>query len=327
MSEIEAVATPPTLPNQVQEWEAVIWDEVLPIVMLSWSATVERRSGSVRTPKEYAAYVLRFVKEHGPDPRIVTSGMVEAFAYGAGPSGEAPSASTVTVRLSALRSWFDFLRRHKVRPDNPVDDVPRPRASAPVPRGLTNDELVRLIEAMPEQKRDGSLNPRGLRDRAIVITAVLTGLRRTEVLSLTRGQIDTRGDVPYYRVRVKGGQERHRELPRPALEAMARYWASRGIAFDDLPDDARVFDITGSGFAMSLTRAAQRAGIPIVRVHDLRHSSAKLRRDGGASLEHVQHHLGHANLATTARYLARLEGSRDDGWSGPAAALGLTGEK
>ena len=45
--------------------------------------------------------------------------------------------------------------------------------------------------------------------------------------------------------------------------------------------------------------------------------------EAGASLEDVQQHLGHANMATTARYLARLEGTRDVGWEGPAGALGL----
>ena len=57
--------------------------------------------------------------------------------------------------------------------------------------------------------------------------------------------------------------------------------------------------------------------------HVLRHSAAKLRRQSGASIEDVGALLGHRNLFTTARYLARMEGERDTGWHGVAAALGV----
>ena len=57
--------------------------------------------------------------------------------------------------------------------------------------------------------------------------------------------------------------------------------------------------------------------------HALRHSAAKLRRDSGASIEEVQSFLGHRNLATTARYLVRLQGERDSGWPAVAAVLGV----
>ena len=49
----------------------------------------------------------------------------------------------------------------------------------------------------------------------------------------------------------------------------------------------------------------------------------KLRRNNGASIEDVPTLLGHASIATTARYLARMEGEEDDGWQGVATALGV----
>jgi len=284
-------------------------------VLAAWLAQVAKRTGSKRTPTEYAAYVRRFM-ETVPDPAAATAAHAHAFAYAPGPTGKEPSASTVTVRLAALRSWFDFVRRAGLRPDNPCDDVRRPRASAPTPNGLTADELRQLLDALPE-------GDRGRRDRAIIITAVLTGLRRTEVLSMTRGSLDLRGDVAFYRIRAKGGSERHRELPRPVLDAIRAYWAGRGVRLDTMDPEMRLFPITEPGFAAALKRYGARAGLPHIHVHALRHSSAKLRRDAGATLEDVQQHLGHANMATTARYLAKLEGSRDTGWQGPAAALGL----
>jgi len=58
-----------------------------------------------------------------------------------------------------------------------------------------------------------------------------------------------------------------------------------------------------------LRRYGARIGVEGLTVHALRHTAAKLRRPSGASLESVQAVLGHANIATTARYLARLEGA------------------
>ncbi len=61
------------------------------------------------------------------------------------------------------------------------------------------------------------------------------------------------------------------------------------------------------GFYKNLRAYAERAGLKDVTPHVLRHSAAKLRRDTGASSEAVDSLLGHRNLATTSRYLARVE--------------------
>jgi integrase/recombinase XerD len=87
--------------------------------------------------------------------------------------------------------------------------------------------------------------------------------------------------------------------------------------------DERLFTVTAAGFYSNLRRYAERAGLGGITPHVLRHSAAKLRRDGGASLEQVSALLGHRNLATTSMYLARLEGDEDPGWRSAAALLDL----
>ena len=64
------------------------------------------------------------------------------------------------------------------------------------------------------------------------------------------------------------------------------------------------------GFGQNLARYGKKAKLGHVTPHALRHSAAKLRRKTGASIEDVGALLGHQSIATTARYLARLEGSR-----------------
>jgi integrase/recombinase XerD len=174
-----------------------------------------------------------------------------------------------------------------------------------------------LLEVIPD-------TPAGVRDRALNMTAVLTGRRRAEVLGLRAGDIEHRGTVAYYRARTKGGSQRFREFPAPALNAITRALSARGERLEDMAEDAPLFAISSPGFYKNLRTYATQAGLSGVTPHVLRHSAAKLRRDKGASIEAVSAFLGHRNLATTDRYLRRLEGEHDSGWHDVAADLGLS---
>jgi integrase/recombinase XerD len=268
----------------------------------------------VRTPAEYVRILDRFLAGL-PSPEVATAADVHAFAYGPGPSGKVPSPSTVVVRLAALSGFYDFARRMDLVSRNPAAEVKRPRQRQPLPRGLGAGELRLLLAAVPA-------TPSGLRDRAIIITAVLTALRRSEVLGLQAGDLTRNGSV-YFRVRTKGGVERRRELPAPAFAAITSALAACGRTLEKMDPDDRLFDVSSAGFYANLRRYASRAGLNGVTPHVLRHSAAKLRRDSGSTLEQVSALLGHRNLATTSTYLARLEGDEDQGWRSAAALLGV----
>jgi integrase len=151
---------------------------------------------------------------------------------------------------------------------------------------------------------------------------VLTGLRREELINLTASSIGLDDDgTPMYTARTKGGKLRYRELPAPAWEAITAYLKASGRSLATLDDDARIFPITSQTLYDNLRRYGRAIGIDGLTVHTLRHTAAKLRRRAGASLEDVQAVLGHSNIATTARYLARLEGAKDTGWAAAAALL------
>lgn len=276
---------------------------------------VAQRTGSERTPREYARYIERFLS--GVDePAQATPPQLHAFAYGPGPSGKLPSSSTVGVRLAALRGFYDFARRMGLVERNPADDVKRPKAQEPTPRGLSPEEIRLLLDAIPD-------SPSGARDAGLIVTALLTGLRRAELLALRAGDLERRGSSVYYHVRTKGGSLRHRELPEDALLAIERGLEAQGTPLASLPEDAPLFPISSHGFYKNLQSYAKRAGLKDVTPHVLRHSAAKLRRDTGASIEAVGSFLGHRSLHTTSRYLARLEGEEDPGAAPVAHMLGL----
>ena len=102
----------------------------------------------------------------------------------------------------------------------------------------------------------------------------------------------------------------------PALEAQGR-------PLEGLDPQDRIFDIAHQTYYAYLRKHARRAGLAGLKPHDLRNTAAKLRRNNGASIEDVSAFLGHRNIATTATYLARMEGEDDNWWQGVAQAMGV----
>lgn len=310
------------------EAELVLFDDTAPAwerALYAFLAEKERRSGSRRTVDAYSSTLQRFFGRLGKPPDRVTSQEVFAFAYGRGPSGREPKPITIGARLACISSFYRFLIRMKLASSNPCDEIERPRASPSPPRGLSAEEIRRLLAVIPE-------TPEGLRDRAIVLTLVLTGRRRSEILNLRARDISTAGGL-FYTYRGKGGKKAKRELPRPAFEAIETALAAWGKDLATMeagaslwPSRHRAADsagITDGTFYASLKRYLVAAGLPPAGVHILRHAAAKLRREAGETVEDVSHFLDHSSLQVTSVYLRRLEGQEDRGWGKIAEALGV----
>jgi len=292
---------------------------------VNWSNAVsafltekEHRTGSERTAHDYGLILIQLFKRVHTSPDRITPDQIISFAYGIGDSGREPAATTIRSRLAVVSSLYKFLIRMGLTDANPVDRIMRPRAEPPAPRGLTPDEIKRLLAATPP-------TPAGSRDRAIILCCVLTGRRRTEIVTLCGKDLRVTDDgIVFYTYRGKGNRIRTRQLPPPCVEAIDGFLRDLGKALHLLAPEEPVFPSTyGSGRAVSVhgfylnfKRHMSNAGLAHVNggVHILRHSAAKLRRDVGQSLEEVSGFLDHTNLAITARYLSRLEGETDTGW-------------
>jgi site-specific recombinase XerD len=283
----------------------------------------ERRSGSRRTVDAYSRMLQRFFSTLRKTPEHVTPPDVFAFAHGIGPSGRKPAAITIGARLACVSSFYRFLMRMKIVSTNPCDQLERPRVSPSPPRGLSAEEIRRLLAVVPE-------TPAGLRDKAIVITLALTGRRRSEVMNLKAGDIIRIGGL-FYEYRGKGGKQAKRELPRPAFDAIERALSAWGKSLVSMDPEESIWPslssnglgVTSGTFSTNLKKYLGDAGLPVAGVHVLRHSAAKLRRDAGESVEDVSRFLDHSSLAVTTTYLRRLEGQEDRGWARVAQALGI----
>ena len=288
-------------------------------------AEKERRSGSKRTVDAYSRTLQRFFGTLGKPPDQITSQNVFAFAHGRGPSGREPALVTIGARLACVSSFYRFLIRMKIVSSNPCDEIERPRVSPNPPKGLSAEEIRRLLVVIPD-------TPAGLRDRAIILTLTLTGRRRSEVLNLKAGDIEQTGGL-FYQYRGKGGKRAKRELPRPAFDAIERALAVWGRSLVEMEPGESLWParypksngngVTSGTFYTNLRRYLKKAGLPPAGVHILRHSAAKLRRDAGESIEDVSRFLDHSSLAVTTVYLRRLEGEEDRGWGRVAEALGV----
>ena len=218
--------------------------------------------------------------------------------------------TTVNRKLAALRVYFAFCKAHGYRTDDlPTDGVRRVAEQPSGPRWFLKREVNGLIRAVERYGRGADRS----RDLAIVLTLRHTGLRVGELVALTLPDVTLGQRGGQLRVRGKGNKERVVPLNHEVRQALIAYLAVRA----ERPDhDAyeEVFlgqrgPLSAHGVEVLVTKYAQRAGLPALRPHALRHSFAKHLLDAGEDLVTVQVLLGHSNLNTTARYTQ--PGARD----------------
>jgi integrase/recombinase XerD len=237
------------------------------------------------------------------DLGVVSGWIREMSRAGLGPRSTAR-------HLSSARGLCKFLMREGILRADPTELAARPRFGRKLPRALGESEMVTLIEAPPPDTL------RGLRDRAMLSLMYAAGLRVSELVSLTIGDVDrARGIVSAL---GKGKKRRLVPLGEVALDHLAAYLHAREADASAkatrlgggnakvspiLFPSPRGGKLTRQAFWKIVGRTARGAGIRgHVHPHQLRHSFATHLLSGGADLRSVQTLLGHANVATTEIY-------------------------
>jgi len=180
------------------------------------------------------------------------------------------------------------------------------------PRWLDKKEqaaLVRETEKVINAAQTEAAKIQGLRDRAVVLLLLNSGLRISELCDLSINDVELSDRKGKLIVRQgKGSKKREVPLNGPAREAL-KNWMKVRAKGDAIFEGKRGDRLSPSGAYRRLAELARRANIKDVSPHTLRHSFGKNLVDAGVGLERVAALLGHSNLNTTRIYTT--PGARD----------------
>jgi integrase/recombinase XerC len=259
-----------------------------------------------------------FTQEDGIALVAVTNSHIRRWAARLHSKGKSPR--TIARTLSAWRGWYDWLSQKQDRPTlkaNPVDDVKAPKRARALPKALSVEQALALInQAIVEAKANPSLET--VRDAAIIELLYSSGLRLSELLGIDAAPSQDRAyesagwldwDSAEVTVLGKGGKRRSVPVGTAAMTSL-RAWleirqqqpAQATPALFLSASNARLSPRTVQARLRSL---AIRAGLPThVHPHMMRHSFASHVLQSSHDLRAVQEMLGHASIASTQIYTA-----------------------
>jgi integrase/recombinase XerC len=231
---------------------------------------------------------------------------VQVRTFAAASHAQGLAARSIQRRLSALRTFFEFLMREGASMRNPAVDVRAPKQKKRLPATLDADQMGRLLAF----RTDDTLSAR---DKAVMELFYSSGLRLTELVSLDVTSIDLKDRT--VRVIGKGAKSRILPIGRHAIAALQRWLAERAVLFARTAAGAHpvhpgpVF-VGRSGRRLSARAVqlrvdlwARRQGLGVhVHPHMFRHSFATHLLESSGNLRGVQELLGHADIATTQVY-------------------------
>jgi integrase/recombinase XerC len=245
---------------------------------------------------------LGTLADFGAKRRIAAWGALDhqhMRTFAAALHGAGLSPRSIQRRLSAARTFFEFLMREGHCTRNPARDVRAPKSKKRLPATLDADQMGRLLAF----RVDDSLSAR---DKAIMELFYSSGLRLTELVTLSLGAIDLKDRT--VRVLGKGSKTRIVPIGRFGVDALKR-WLKERVAWAGTAGTDALF-IGRSGRPLSV-RAVQlrvgtwgrRQGIGVhVHPHMFRHSFATHLLESSGDLRGVQELLGHADIGTTQIY-------------------------
>lgn len=235
--------------------------------------------------------------------------------------------NTVYARMSRLSSFFAWLiadpvigRRLRT---NPVS-LARPKCPAPYQsessKSLSDDEMSRLLASVRKEANEGSVIDK--RDYALLLLFFLSGLRRSEVISLRGKDIDVLDGKLIIKYRRKGGRYVGRELAdSDVITAIEDYLACSGRV--NVRDSERPLwtrhdragrvgaPLTSHAFVKNIKHHAAAVGLKGFHLHQTRHTFARIFSEDSGSMAETQEALDHANVATTRAYVQRIAIKRD----------------
>jgi integrase/recombinase XerC len=217
--------------------------------------------------------------------------------------------TSVTRKISSIRSIFGYLCNRGIRNDNPTIGINTPKLPERLPHFLEEDELILLLNA-PDIK-----SKIGLRDKAILETLYSTGMRVSELVALNINNLDTANKEAGYTSLIITGKRNKQRMVIIGGEAQSSINDYISLSRFELLKNRKTEDMGELFLNKSGTRLSARSiGRMLhkyilmtcakhnISPHSLRHTFATHMLNNGADLRTVQQLLGHAALTTTEVY-------------------------
>ncbi|CUS96962.1 tyrosine recombinase XerC [Candidatus Chrysopegis kryptomonas] len=211
--------------------------------------------------------------------------------------------TSISAKLSAVKSFFKFLVKFKIIPSNPTIGFSL-KTEKSLPVFLEEDKIEKLMN-LPDLKTD-----EGVRDRALLEFLYSTGVRVSELCGLNIDDVDFSNET--VKVLGKGGKFRVVPFGRKAREALREYLKIRDnfTTNEQSEDDKKALFVSKSGKRITKSEVYEIVSKYISAVadlerkgpHVLRHSFATHLLNHGADIMAVKELLGHSSLSTTQRY-------------------------
>ena len=227
----------------------------------------------------------------------VTPGEVRAWMVSLIENGCA--AGTVHRKMSALRSFYRYMNKHGLSGSDPLAGLKLPKKPKQLPVFVAEEALDRLLD---DYKFGDNFS--GIRDRTIIEFLYLTGMRRSELISLRDGDVDLSSG----QVRVTGKRNKQRVIPLAAsfLKSLEIYLQARSKT----GHAGEWFFVTDKGnklYDKGVYNTVRRYLSMVTTVekkspHVLRHTFATHMLNHGADLNSIKELLGHASLSATQVY-------------------------
>jgi len=225
----------------------------------------------------------------------------DIIAYLAERRQQGMAARTLARELVSLKTLYRFLHGQQAGTADPTAQIQAPRQGHYLPDVLTLHEVEQLLQA-PDTS-----TPLGKRDAALLEMLYATGLRASELIALTVGDVQT--TTGYVKVRGKGGKERLVPVGEMAAVQLDDYLLAGRPQLLKARSAVHLFvnrsaaGLTRQGLWKIVKKYLHQAAIhKPFSPHTLRHAFATHLLEGGADLRSLQHMLGHVDISTTQIY-------------------------
>ena len=242
---------------------------------------------------------FEYLKSHNiKNALTVKKVTVDAYIEDLKESGRANS--TISRNAAALRKFYHYMLLEGRVKINPVYGVEVPRVEKKLPEAISHREILKLL------KQPKTTDLKGIRDRAMLELLYATGIKVSELINLSLGDVDVRGSMLSC---SSGKNQRYIPIGKAATEALEVYIKkARPLMLGENKVKNLFVNFSGTaltrqGFWKILRSYAQSAGIKTeINAQTLRNCFALHLLENGADINAVSQMLGHTDVVTTRIY-------------------------